>query len=273
MVAALWMRLPKKSSDLLQLYLTMKATKIGILKRSENLSLCNINLVLRLDTDFFSFLPCGWITKMWLWVHIYRILLKMDSIEAYCWWWAILLICRHPNKLQSLYMMRRCNQLLCYQSKLATCTLRLSMQHLHPLFTTNIAHWWTFWPLSMTNINFISTFCAFWQIFTFENLQSGQRVVLFSYGSGLTATMFSLKLRDAQHPFSLSNIARVMDVAGKLKSRHEVLIYKRSVKYLRTPVRFFRFYIEHNCNKIIRMFLFSAIKKASVLINIWLTSF
>lgn len=45
---------------------------------------------------------------------------------------------------------------------------------------------------------------------------------MFSYGSGLTATMFSLQLRDGQHPFSLSNIAAVMDVAGKLKARHEV---------------------------------------------------
>lgn len=57
----------------------------------------------------------------------------------------------------------------------------------------------------------------------FHHLQSGKRVVMFSYGSGLTATMFSFQLRDGQHPFSLSNIATVMDVAGKLKARHEVL--------------------------------------------------
>ncbi|KAK7252640.1 hypothetical protein RIF29_36730 [Crotalaria pallida] len=50
---------------------------------------------------------------------------------------------------------------------------------------------------------------------------AGKRVILFSYGSGSTATMFSLQLRDSQHPFSLSNMAQVMDVAGKLKSRHE----------------------------------------------------
>ncbi|XP_031097897.1 hydroxymethylglutaryl-CoA synthase-like [Ipomoea triloba] len=49
----------------------------------------------------------------------------------------------------------------------------------------------------------------------------GQRVILFSYGSGLTATMFSLRLREAQHPFSLSNIASILNVAGKLKARHE----------------------------------------------------
>lgn len=47
---------------------------------------------------------------------------------------------------------------------------------------------------------------------------------MFSYGSGLTATMFSLRLNEGQKPFSLSNIAAVMDVADKLKSRHEVLM-------------------------------------------------
>lgn len=47
---------------------------------------------------------------------------------------------------------------------------------------------------------------------------------MFSYGSGLTATMFSFKLSEGQHPFSLSNIATVMNVGGKLKSRHEVSI-------------------------------------------------
>lgn len=45
---------------------------------------------------------------------------------------------------------------------------------------------------------------------------------MFSYGSGSTATMFSFLLREGQHPFSLSNIAMVMNVSGKLKSRREV---------------------------------------------------
>lgn len=49
-------------------------------------------------------------------------------------------------------------------------------------------------------------------------------MLLFSYGSGSTATMFSLQFREGQHPFSLSNIATVMDVTRKLKSRHEVFI-------------------------------------------------
>lgn len=46
--------------------------------------------------------------------------------------------------------------------------------------------------------------------------------MLFSYGSGLTATMFSLLLREGQDPFSLANIATVMNVGEKLKKRHEV---------------------------------------------------
>ncbi|XP_043697933.1 hydroxymethylglutaryl-CoA synthase-like [Telopea speciosissima] len=50
----------------------------------------------------------------------------------------------------------------------------------------------------------------------------GKRVIMFSYGSGLTATMFSFQLRDCQHPFTLSNIATVMNISDKLKSRHEI---------------------------------------------------
>ncbi|KAM0935775.1 putative hydroxymethylglutaryl-CoA synthase [Dioscorea sansibarensis] len=48
----------------------------------------------------------------------------------------------------------------------------------------------------------------------------GQRIVMFSYGSGLSSSMFSLKLQDGQHPFSLSNIASVLNVTEKLGSRH-----------------------------------------------------
>ncbi|KAM3210389.1 hypothetical protein ACQJBY_064393 [Aegilops geniculata] len=49
---------------------------------------------------------------------------------------------------------------------------------------------------------------------------TGQRIVMFSYGSGLTSTMFSFKLNEGQHPFSLANIASVLDVTAKLESRH-----------------------------------------------------
>ncbi|KAG8050500.1 hypothetical protein GUJ93_ZPchr0009g1978 [Zizania palustris] len=51
----------------------------------------------------------------------------------------------------------------------------------------------------------------------------GQRIVMFSYGSGLTSTMFSLKLNNGQHPFSLSNIASALNVTEKLQSRHMTL--------------------------------------------------
>lgn len=64
-------------------------------------------------------------------------------------------------------------------------------------------------------------YLGFW---LYLNFQAGKRVILFSYGSGLTATMFSLKLRETRDPFSLSNIATVMNVAGKLKARHEVIL-------------------------------------------------
>eukprot|EP01018_Ginkgo_biloba_P040878 Gb_10410 [translate_table: standard] len=54
-----------------------------------------------------------------------------------------------------------------------------------------------------------------------DSLVDGQRVLMFSYGSGLTSTMFSLRIRNAPaHPFTLSNIANVMDVSAKLSSRN-----------------------------------------------------
>lgn len=73
----------------------------------------------------------------------------------------------------------------------------------------------------------------------FNNSQDGKRVVLFSYGSGLTATMFSLKLSEGRHPFSLSNILSVMNVAGKLKSRHEVILHFLQVCFVRYYVFFY----------------------------------
>lgn len=57
------------------------------------------------------------------------------------------------------------------------------------------------------------------------NVQVGKRVVMFSYGSGLTATMFSFRIRESQHPFTLSNIVSVMNVSDKLKQRVEVCIF------------------------------------------------
>lgn len=54
------------------------------------------------------------------------------------------------------------------------------------------------------------------------NVQVGKRVVMFSYGSGLTATMFSFRLQEGQQPFNLSNIVKLMNVSDKLKQRIEV---------------------------------------------------
>ncbi|KAJ0940456.1 putative hydroxymethylglutaryl-CoA synthase [Helianthus annuus] len=50
----------------------------------------------------------------------------------------------------------------------------------------------------------------------------GNRVMMFSYGSGSSATMFSLHLSKGKSPFSLSNIAKVMNVDKKLKRRTEL---------------------------------------------------
>ncbi|OEL31256.1 Hydroxymethylglutaryl-CoA synthase [Dichanthelium oligosanthes] len=49
---------------------------------------------------------------------------------------------------------------------------------------------------------------------------AGQRIIMFSYGIGLTSTLFSLRLNESQYPFSLTNIASVLDVTAKLMSRH-----------------------------------------------------
>ncbi|KAG4378935.1 hypothetical protein GLYMA_17G132300v4 [Glycine max] len=86
-------------------------------------------------------------------------------------------------------------------------------------------------PKQVGNMYTASLYAAF--ISLIHNKHStldGKRVILFSYGSGLTSTMFSLLLREGQHPFSLSNIDKMMDVAGKLKSRHEVFIFKTLTK-------------------------------------------
>ena len=63
------------------------------------------------------------------------------------------------------------------------------------------------------------------------NVKVGKRVVLFSYGSGLTATMFSLRLQEGQHPFNLSNIVTVMNVSDKLKQRLEVCSFLPLISY------------------------------------------
>ena len=73
-------------------------------------------------------------------------------------------------------------------------------------------------------------------IFYFLNyyidFQAGKRVIMFSYGSGPTATMFSFQLQNGQHPFSLLNIAMVMNVSEKLKSRLEVFLLLTALTFL-----------------------------------------
>ncbi|KAH1106286.1 hypothetical protein J1N35_010054 [Gossypium stocksii] len=77
-------------------------------------------------------------------------------------------------------------------------------------------------PKQVGNMYTASLYAAFASLIHNKHSElAGKRVILFSYGSGLTSTMFSLRLHEGQHPFSLSNIATVMNVAGKLKWRHE----------------------------------------------------
>ncbi|MBA0826960.1 hypothetical protein Goarm_011771 [Gossypium armourianum] len=77
-------------------------------------------------------------------------------------------------------------------------------------------------PKQVGNMYTASLYAAFASLIHNKNSElAGKRVILFSYGSGLTSTMFSLRLHEGQHPFSLLNIATVMNVAGKLKWRHE----------------------------------------------------
>nr|ATE62981.1 3-hydroxy-3-methylglutaryl-coenzyme A synthase [Jasminum sambac] len=78
-------------------------------------------------------------------------------------------------------------------------------------------------PKQVGNMYTASIYAAFASlIHNKHSTLAGQRVILFSYGSGLSATMFSVRLNEGQHPFSLSNIATVMNAAEKLKLRHEL---------------------------------------------------
>ncbi|KAL2547372.1 Hydroxymethylglutaryl-CoA synthase [Forsythia ovata] len=77
-------------------------------------------------------------------------------------------------------------------------------------------------PKQVGNMYTASIYAAFASLLHNKNSTlAGQRVILFSYGSGLSATMFSLRLNEGQHPFSLSNIKTVMNVSEKLKARIE----------------------------------------------------
>ncbi|KAI9076636.1 hypothetical protein K1719_041109 [Acacia pycnantha] len=99
---------------------------------------------------------------------------------------------------------------------------KASQQVAKPLYDAKVQPT-TLLPKQVGNMYTASLYAAFASlIHNKHSTLANNRVILFSYGSGLTATMFSLRLHDGQHPFTLSNIAKVMDVGGKLKSRHEV---------------------------------------------------
>ncbi|TVU48603.1 hypothetical protein EJB05_08244 [Eragrostis curvula] len=78
-------------------------------------------------------------------------------------------------------------------------------------------------PKQVGNMYTASLYAAFASVIhnRHETL-AGQRIVMFSYGSGLTSTMFSFKINEGQHPFSLLNIANIMDVSKKLEARYVV---------------------------------------------------
>ncbi|XP_010272584.1 PREDICTED: hydroxymethylglutaryl-CoA synthase-like [Nelumbo nucifera] len=80
----------------------------------------------------------------------------------------------------------------------------------------------TLLPKQVGNMYTASLYAAFASlVHNKHSTLDGNRVVMFSYGSGLTSTMFSFRLHSGEHPFSLSNIAAVMNIPAKLKSRHE----------------------------------------------------
>uniref|UniRef100_A0ACD5WFQ3 Uncharacterized protein n=1 Tax=Avena sativa TaxID=4498 RepID=A0ACD5WFQ3_AVESA len=78
-------------------------------------------------------------------------------------------------------------------------------------------------PKQLGNMYTASLYAAFASVLhNKHDTLAGQRIVMFSYGSGMTSTMFSFKINEGQHPFSLSNIASIMDISNKLESRHIV---------------------------------------------------
>ncbi|KAL1333657.1 hypothetical protein HN51_062522 [Arachis hypogaea] len=98
---------------------------------------------------------------------------------------------------------------------------KVSQQVVKPLYDEKVQPG-TLIPKQIGNTYTASLYAAFISLLHNKNSTlASKRVILFSYGSGLTSTMFSLQINEGQHPFSLSNIAKVLDIAAKLKSRHE----------------------------------------------------
>ncbi|KAH9299940.1 hypothetical protein KI387_011523 [Taxus chinensis] len=98
---------------------------------------------------------------------------------------------------------------------------KVSQQVAKPLYDAKVQPS-TFLPKQVGNMYTASLYAALASIIHNKHGSlKGQRVLMFSYGSGLASTMFSLKIREGQHPFTVSNIAEVMNLQSKLDSRHE----------------------------------------------------
>lgn len=100
---------------------------------------------------------------------------------------------------------------------------KVSQQLAKPLYDAKIQPS-TLLPKQVGNMYTASLYAALASIIHNKHTTlDGQRVLMFSYGSGLASTLFSFKIREGQFPFTLSNITEVMDVQNKLDSRHEFL--------------------------------------------------
>jgi len=100
---------------------------------------------------------------------------------------------------------------------------KVSQQLAKPLYDAKIQPS-TLLPKLVGNMYTASLYAALASIIhNKHNSLGGQRVLMFSYGSGLASTMFSFRIQEGQFPFTLSNITEVMDIQNKLDSRHEFL--------------------------------------------------
>ncbi|XP_060207165.1 hydroxymethylglutaryl-CoA synthase-like [Lycium barbarum] len=107
-------------------------------------------------------------------------------------------------------------------AKLFAWLIQASQQVAKPFYDEKVEPT-TLIPKQVGNMYTASLYAAFASLLhNKHDTLAGQRVIMFSYGGGSTATMFSLKLNEGQHPFSLSNIASVMNnVAERLEKRYE----------------------------------------------------
>lgn len=180
---------------------------------------------------FYNFIGWWELPKPWSWkgmrAYISKntllFLLEMDSIETF-----LLTMC---NIIDFEGFSASCKASIWWESTTNYFDTKASWQHVHrvSLCSICIPYSQQAYRIGEFLTTIYDTFSVrnnvFWFLINIYNFQEGKRVILFSYGSGLTSTMFSLQLRATQNPFSLANIVKVMDVAGKLKSRHEVLIH------------------------------------------------